>query len=339
MRHARLVSAVARAGSISRAALLLGLPQPSVTAQLRRIERSLGGPLFVRSRSGVEPTPFGEMFIPLLADLAKRADAVLARLGERTVRRLRLGNIGPTGPDFHAAVSRAFPEHLVRTVSMEPAAAVRALAEGLLDAAVVRELPAGGPIDGTAQLGASQVVREPFWVLAPAGHPLAGQPHVRLSQLAAQRWIRRGLGGPYAELEDRIFHTIGHFEPEVVHHAASYQETADWVRRGDVLALVPPRHHGEGVCLIPLADAPWSGLKLLWQPHSVDEASARALLRLVRGHYCLAARACPRYWAWIRDHPQRFEELAGFLDDVPVPEQQPPGAAALSGPAEAPQAQ
>ena len=42
LRHLRIVHAVAEAGSVTKAATRLGLAQPSLTAQLKRIERSLG---------------------------------------------------------------------------------------------------------------------------------------------------------------------------------------------------------------------------------------------------------------------------------------------------------
>ena len=49
LRHLRIVCAVAEAGSVTKAAASLGLAQPAVTAQLRRIERTLGGQLFERA--------------------------------------------------------------------------------------------------------------------------------------------------------------------------------------------------------------------------------------------------------------------------------------------------
>lgn len=47
---------VYRAGSLTRAATLLGLSQPAVTGQIRSLERQLGRPLFIRGARGVTPT-------------------------------------------------------------------------------------------------------------------------------------------------------------------------------------------------------------------------------------------------------------------------------------------
>ncbi len=55
LRHLKVVCAIAETGSVTKAASLLGLAQPALTAQLQRIERTLGGPLFERDRRGARP--------------------------------------------------------------------------------------------------------------------------------------------------------------------------------------------------------------------------------------------------------------------------------------------
>lgn len=57
LRHLRVVCAIAETGSVTKAASTLGLAQPALTAQLQRIERTLGGPLFERDRRGPVPPP------------------------------------------------------------------------------------------------------------------------------------------------------------------------------------------------------------------------------------------------------------------------------------------
>jgi DNA-binding transcriptional LysR family regulator len=55
----RTFVAVHRAGSFTRAAQMLGLSQPAVTAQIRSLERQIGRPLFLRLPRGVTPTTVG----------------------------------------------------------------------------------------------------------------------------------------------------------------------------------------------------------------------------------------------------------------------------------------
>jgi len=53
---------VAQSKNISRAAERLGITQPSLSAAIKRLESSVGTPLFLRSRSGVQLTKSGELF-------------------------------------------------------------------------------------------------------------------------------------------------------------------------------------------------------------------------------------------------------------------------------------
>ncbi|MEV6022600.1 LysR family transcriptional regulator [Streptomyces sp. NPDC052036] len=73
----RTFLAVYRSGSLTAAAPLLGLSQPTVTAQIRTLEQQSGRVLFTRLPRGVEPTPYahelaGQVAAPLdaLASLA-----------------------------------------------------------------------------------------------------------------------------------------------------------------------------------------------------------------------------------------------------------------------------
>lgn len=93
----RTFHAAHRTGTLTAAARLLGLSQPTVTTQLRALESAAGQPLFIRQARGVVATAAGE-------DLARRLDGPLdelagvsADLGRRPTlagRTLRVG--GPS---------------------------------------------------------------------------------------------------------------------------------------------------------------------------------------------------------------------------------------------------
>jgi DNA-binding transcriptional LysR family regulator len=59
LRQLTYFSKVAEVGSVSKAASLLHMTQPSLSRQIRALERELGHPLFDRTPRGVEPTPAG----------------------------------------------------------------------------------------------------------------------------------------------------------------------------------------------------------------------------------------------------------------------------------------
>lgn len=89
LRHLRMVLAVVEEGSLTRAAARLRVAQPSLSAAVARLERRLGGPLFVRSAQGATPTAAGVV-------LAEHARRILAETDE-AVRRTRAAVEGEEG--------------------------------------------------------------------------------------------------------------------------------------------------------------------------------------------------------------------------------------------------
>lgn len=69
---------VARAGSLTQAARLLGISQPTVSAHIQALEAQLGYPCLIRSRDGVTTTPKGAA---LARDVAPHVDALDDALG------------------------------------------------------------------------------------------------------------------------------------------------------------------------------------------------------------------------------------------------------------------
>ncbi|MBQ6807896.1 MAG: LysR family transcriptional regulator [Firmicutes bacterium] len=82
-RQLETFAAVVEAGGFSRAAELLYLTQPTITAHINSMEQELGQQLLIRSTKGVQPTEAGRRCY----DYAKRAlsdrDRLLAELGGR----------------------------------------------------------------------------------------------------------------------------------------------------------------------------------------------------------------------------------------------------------------
>src|SRR5437764_79079 len=79
---------VARLGSVSRAADVLYVTQPTLTARLQSLERDMGHELFVRPRHGMRLTDEGRAFLPF----PERAERPLAA-GVQTRSMMELDNI------------------------------------------------------------------------------------------------------------------------------------------------------------------------------------------------------------------------------------------------------
>ncbi|MFJ9849174.1 LysR family transcriptional regulator [Streptomyces sp. NPDC101150] len=166
---------VHRAGSLTRAAALLGLSQPAVTSQIQALERQLGRPLFLRNARGVTATTIGD-------ELAHKVAPHLDALTEITETGLAADSVTRTvhlagPPEFTAeralpALTPLIAQGLSIRVSFGPAEELlTGLAAGHHDLTVTAVRPRGGLLTST---------------------PLCDEEHVLV---AAPRWAAR-LGGP-----------------------------------------------------------------------------------------------------------------------------------------------
>ena len=97
----RLFLAVADGGSMSRAARVLRLGQPTVSRRVGLLEEQLDGPLFVRKADGVALTPLGERLLPTarrMAEWAADAQRIVAGGARRPEGRVRVA--APPGVAF-----------------------------------------------------------------------------------------------------------------------------------------------------------------------------------------------------------------------------------------------
>lgn len=82
--HLRYFWAVAREGSVTGAAELLNVTQPTISLQIQKLERALGVPLFLRQGNRLELTDAGRTVQEYAAEIFSLADAMTMALHEGT---------------------------------------------------------------------------------------------------------------------------------------------------------------------------------------------------------------------------------------------------------------
>lgn len=307
MRHFRLVEAIAQAGSITKAATALGVSQPALTAQLQRIERRVGGPLFRRDRDGSHPTALGEVVLA-------HARAVLATVNELD-RNLRVQRAGPPTVIRVAATPGTITSEMTTLVpEVVPATTVdltvtgdrdhqlELLASGRLELVVCQEAP-GHEIRLPASLVKAEVATEPLFVGVAADSALADRYEIPLPDVAAKRWYT-------AAVTDDWF--AGYVRDVCLRHAVPMPElqsldleiAAELAAMGKgVMLLQAASRTRPGVATRPLAEAPLRTRHLIvW---SKEGPLTAADLRE------LTARATDCYW---HKAPARQEVYARWLD-------------------------
>ncbi|MGN0119739.1 MAG: LysR family transcriptional regulator [Streptomyces albidoflavus] len=310
LRHLRTVRAIADEGSLPRAAAALGLAQPALSSQLRRIEKALGGPLFDRDHTGARPTLLGELVLerarvvlPAMRQLQE--DAVRFANSWNRVRRFRLG--ATHGPLLGALVDRLAAAEPAAPVSTHTSWSVdeisSLLAAGRLDHALIGVCGESTPPRDTELVWQSVGV-DPVFVMLPEGHPLAEEDEIPLARLSHEAWTDVPGDGCFADCFTAACARAG-FTPLSVFET----DTASCVHLVQVgravglcRATFPPT---PGLVTRPLAGAPLSWRHLLGHhPGSPAAGAAAAVLGHARAAYREAAHRSDSYRAWLDGHPR-----------------------------------
>lgn len=312
VRHLRVIRAVADAGSLTRAAAELGMSQPSLTAQLQRIERMLGGPLFVRHRGGASPTALGELVIAKARDLLPQLDSVqqevLSHLGFSDGRlSLRyVANPGPLMVRLLDPLRELFPgaDAKLRTEA-HVATVVDLVADRQQDLGALVEYE-GKPRTPRREVEEGVVAVEPAFVLLPEVHPKARRPMLELAELAEEEWVLPPSHGSGLHDAFTAACTGAGFTP-VVQHEAEAAAARELIVAGAAIGLGQATFRSTpGIVPRPLRGTP---LRLrhsvVWHRESALAAHGPAVLDRAERAYADAIGNNPQYPAWLSDHDGR----------------------------------
>jgi DNA-binding transcriptional LysR family regulator len=186
LQQLRYVVAVAETRNFTRAAELVHVAQPSLSKQVRALERELGAALFSRARGNITLTPAGETLLPLARRVI--ADVDTARVQVHEVAglgrgRLRLGATPSLATVLVPETLRLFrAAHPGIDLYVEEGGSrdlVRLLAEGVLDLAlIILPLHAGDP-----SLATRPILEEPLAVAASAHESRLRRASIKVSEL------------------------------------------------------------------------------------------------------------------------------------------------------------
>lgn len=240
-RQIELFAAVMKAGSVSRAAELLGVTQPGVSRAIAELERTLGFRLFDRVRNRIVPTPEGRLFHAEVEASFRGMDrlrASAARIRDHGAGEVRIGSLSALGSSLVPRAVRRFRE-------MRPDIAVTLM---VLPSRDVRDGVVSGAFDlGLAadEIDVSGVLHQPFvspraLCAMPVGHPLSERETITPHDLAGVDFIAYVPEDRARQRLDLILSESGAAPPRVVVETIYAATVCALVAEGVGVGLVSP---------------------------------------------------------------------------------------------------
>ncbi|WP_166486606.1 LysR family transcriptional regulator [Blastococcus saxobsidens] len=190
----RYLDTALRLGSVRRAAIELGVAQPSVSAQIRRLEEDLGVVLITRGAQGVRPTDAAEAILPHLRAALRAEDAMRQEAGAITglrAGRVRLGSISAASHAVLPVIVRRFrseyPSIHFQVTERGSTVISDDVATGEFDLGIVSRFLRGGsdrPGLRYIDLAHGRIV-----LCLPPGHRLAQRRSVEAADLAGEAMV------------------------------------------------------------------------------------------------------------------------------------------------------
>lgn len=208
-RQLRLLEAVARNSSFTRASEELHLTQPAVSTQIKQLEEEVGMPLFEQMGKKIFLTEVGKevyAFSRAIAQQFRDIESVLDDM--KGVKRGTLSlTVTSTGkyfaPYLLAAFLKRYPGTQVHLEVTNREEVVQQLQDNTPDMAIM-----GTPPDNM-ELRSQAFMQNPLVIIAPPDHPLVGVSRVPLSRLVEENFILRERGSGTRNAVERFFQQRG----------------------------------------------------------------------------------------------------------------------------------
>jgi DNA-binding transcriptional LysR family regulator len=281
--------AVAEERHFGRAAERLHVVQPTLSMQVRALEKELGGPLFVRTSRRVELTEAGTAFLAearrTLAQ-AEWAKTTAQRSLRGEIGSVRVGFagvavlIGKLGRDLEVFHER-YPQARIEVREMVPRAQGEAILAGELD---VGYSPGFGAVVHP-DLRADRIGTSPLVVAMSERHRLADRKTVPLRDVAAEPLLVYSEGGDNDSTVDDLRAQLGGPTPDHVRYLPSTLSVLAMASAGLGVALVPAQtaHIAiPGLTFRPLEESGIVSELLVLSRAEETSGAARALLAIAR---------------------------------------------------------
>ena len=269
----RIVDAVARIGSMNRAAAELNMVQSNVTARIRLLEEELGVQLFVRHSRGVEPSEAGLRLLSYVEQIRALFREATTAVKEDGIPKgkLRVGMLETTAglrlPTLVAQYARQYPKVELAIVTGTTTSLINQVVEHELDGAFV-----AGPVHNR-ELSEEPLFLEDLVLVSP----LSMQTFDDLAEAENLKVIVLRQGCSYRERLGSILDGLG------IRYVV--------MEFGSLDAIITSITAGVGITLLPkaLVDRLWTDRSVTVHELPVDQARVETVFVRRHDHYPTSA--------------------------------------------------
>lgn len=219
VRHLCLLELLVQHGTVRKAAERLHASQAAASQMLAELESAFGGPLFTRTRSGVQPTSRLVDVLPRIKIVLGELEAACGQIATVSQPVIRIGAnlqfLTQLLPPAIAQLHNSDPGTRFLLQEGPSDSLIRALMEGSLDCAIARL--------STRALRDSKCDKDlQFWPLGGGqlclvvgcSHPLAKRKRIAIEDLIEEQWALGIRSGQGREIMERVFLEAGLRPPQ-----------------------------------------------------------------------------------------------------------------------------
>ncbi|WP_372482501.1 LysR family transcriptional regulator [Streptomyces bambusae] len=233
-------AAVARHEHVTRAAQELGVPQPTLSRAMVRLEQDLGVALFARKGRTVTLTTAGRTFLAsaerAIGEIGRAAESVRAD-ADPAAGKVAFGFLHTLGSETVPGLIRAFradhPKVRFSLVQNYGEAMLERLRAGELDLCLT------SPVPDAPDLAARRLDEQRLRLVVPDDHRLAGRKRIRLAEAADETFVTLEPGYGLRRITDDLCAEAG-FSPRVAFEGEEAETLRGLVAAGLGVALLPP---------------------------------------------------------------------------------------------------
>jgi DNA-binding transcriptional LysR family regulator len=234
--------AVAKSGSMAKAANELAISHPAVSRSISELEHALGVRLLERNPHGVALTEFGRAMLSrshAAFDELRQGVRDIEFLADPGVGEVRIGSTDPLAASFVSSIidrlHRRYPRMMFHVVTADFVSLQRELDERSCDLLIVRKI---GSL-AEDRVSFEGLYDNPYFVAAGAKSPWARRRHIELAHLIGELWVLPPAGTRLGSLVRDVFGEMGLPCPRASVVAYGLEMTINLLSTGRYLAIHP----------------------------------------------------------------------------------------------------